>query len=145
MHRACDFCRIANGHRDRVWLVYEDDETLAFFPDQPAVDGHVLVIPRQHYADLWEIDESHLISIIGTILRVSRAIRAALQPEGLNIIHSSGGAAGQTVRHIHFHLVPRRTGDPMGDLWPDSPPIADSQKDRTFAAIRSALEDKQSP
>lgn len=136
---SCDFCRIAKGEREGIWLVCEDDDTLAFFPDRPAVNGHVLVIPRRHSRDIWDIDEAQCISVMRTVLSVSRAIRRALQPEGLNIIHSSGTAAGQSVDHIHFHLVPRWSEDAMGELWPESPPIPVSKKDGTLAAIRSAL------
>lgn len=137
--RSCDFCRIVHGEHAGIWLVYEDADTLAFFPDKPAVDGHTLVIPKQHNDDIWEISEPQALSVMKTVLWVAHTVLTALQPDGLNIIHSSGEAAGQSVRHIHFHVVPRRPGDAIGDPWPESPSIPDSAKDATLAAIRSAL------
>ncbi|POX57055.1 HIT family protein [Streptomyces sp. Ru71] len=113
----CVFCAIA-AHRDPARIVHEDAHTVAFFPLAPAVPGHTLVVPRAHAADLWEMDEVAVGRVMRTVLRVGSALRAVLAPQGLNIIHSSGTAATQTVFHAHVHVVPRHAGDAMGPIWP---------------------------
>ncbi|MEV0117018.1 HIT family protein [Streptomyces sp. NPDC050844] len=114
---ACAFCGIvADPSRARV--VYADAHTLAFFPLTPAAKGHTLVVPRVHSADLWAMDETGVRRLMQSVLVVGRALRAALEPEGLNVINSTGGAASQTVFHTHVHLVPRWPGDAMGAIWP---------------------------
>jgi histidine triad (HIT) family protein len=115
--KECTFC-------DIVWkdsparIVCESDECLAFFPFSPATRGHTLVVPRKHVQDIWALDVELGIQVLDTTLLVSRALRASLKPDGLNIINSAGEAASQTVRHLHIHLVPRWHNDRMGKIWP---------------------------
>jgi histidine triad (HIT) family protein len=103
----CIFCRIVRGdapsHR-----VYEDEHTLAFLDLFPAEEGHTLVIPREHCADLFEASEASLRHVMGTAHRVAAAIREALRPAGLRVVQLNGAAAGQTVFHYHLHLIPCR-------------------------------------
>ncbi|KUO18887.1 HIT family protein [Streptomyces dysideae] len=114
---ACAFCGIvADPSRARV--VYADAHTLAFFPLAPATRGHTLVVPRTHSADLWAMDETGVQKLTRAVLVVGRALRAALEPEGLNVVNSAGAVASQTVFHTHVHLVPRWPGDAMGPIWP---------------------------
>jgi histidine triad (HIT) family protein len=82
--------------------------------------GHTLVIPKAHYADLFEVPDSVLCDLMQAVAVVGRGIRAALRPDGMNVINSSGKAASQSVFHVHVHLVPRWTGDRFGDIWPPS-------------------------
>jgi histidine triad (HIT) family protein len=113
----CPFCAIvADPTRARV--VHEDAHTLAFFPVTPATWGHTLVVPRVHSAHLWEMDEEEVGRLMDAVLRVGGILRSVLAPEGMNVINSAGRAATQTVFHTHVHLVPRHSGDPMGDFWP---------------------------
>ncbi|MEU6577196.1 HIT family protein [Streptomyces sp. NPDC046805] len=113
----CAFCDIvADFSRARV--VHEDDQTVAFFPLTPATWGHTLVIPRAHAADLWEMDATEVQYLMRAVLEVGRTLRAVLEPAGMNVIHSVGRAASQTVFHAHVHLVPREAGDAVGDIWP---------------------------
>jgi histidine triad (HIT) family protein len=72
------------------------------------------------------------------VIDVGHAINTALQPDGLNLISSAGQAASQTVFHLHLHVVPRWAGDPLGSIWPPSPPLNDEVKDETAAVIRAA-------
>lgn len=135
----CPFCQISSRKGIRAWVVHKDEETLAFFPEQPVHDGHILVIPRVHRAYVWELEETEAHSLLDTVLSVSRAVREALNPEGLNLIQSNGAAAGQTVEHLHFHVVPRWRGDAMGELWPASKFISEEQKAQTLGSIQTAL------
>jgi histidine triad (HIT) family protein len=116
----CVFCKIRDGQIPSI-RVYEDDRTIAFMDINPLNEGHALVIPRAHAATLFEADEADLRAAIATAKRVALAIRAALHPDGLNLLQANGAAAFQSVPHFHFHLVPRYTGDGKGFDWPMVP------------------------
>jgi histidine triad (HIT) family protein len=113
----CVFCRIRDGQIPST-RVYEDDRTIAFMDINPLNEGHTLVVPRAHAATLFEADETDLRAAIGTAKRVAVAIQTALHPDGLNLLQANGAAAFQSVPHVHFHLVPRFTGDGKGFDWP---------------------------
>lgn len=103
-------------------VVYRDDHAVAFFPLRPATFGHTLVVPRRHIPDIWELPEQTAAHLSRTVLRVAAALHAAVAPDGLNIIQSSGAAATQTIPHLHAHLVPRWAADAMGPIWQAKPP-----------------------
>ncbi|MGI5195581.1 HIT family protein [Streptomyces sp. CA-288835] len=113
----CPFCDIVDDPR-KARVLYADAHTLAFFPLTPATQGHTLVVPKAHSTDLWAMDETAAQRLFRTVLLVGRALRTALEPDGMNVINSAGTAASQTVFHTHVHLVPRRPGDAMGLNWP---------------------------
>jgi histidine triad (HIT) family protein len=95
--------------------VYEDDHVLAFMDAFPQTRGHVLVIAKQSTArNLLEIEPDPLQHLILEVQRVARAVRAALKPDGVTIMQMNGRAAGQTVFHLHFHVIPRWSGAPVG-------------------------------
>src|SRR3989304_5732302 len=102
----CSFCRIAGGD-EPAEVVCETVDWIAFFPDTPATPGHTLVIPRIHVPDFMALEPNTGASLMEGVVRVGRAIREALRPDGVNLISSSGEAADQTIFHLHFHLVPR--------------------------------------
>ncbi|MFI2304546.1 HIT family protein [Actinacidiphila glaucinigra] len=114
----CPFCSIAVG-RGPARLIFEDDHAVVFFPLVPATLGHTLVVPRIHAPDLWAMASTEAEHLLATTLHVGAALRDHLAPEGMNVIHSAGSAASQTVFHAHVHLVPRWRGDAMGPLWPE--------------------------
>ena len=133
----CIFCAIARGAAPAV-VVDEDPETMAFMDVAPLAPGHVLVIPRRHVGPLWELDDRTAAAIMRAIVRVADAINRALRPEGMNLFHSTGAAAGQSVFHLHVHVVPRNRGDafrpPMARAREEEPRLAE-----TASLIRSAL------
>ena len=106
----CIFCAIAEG-RAPAEVVFEDEETIAFMDTNPANPGHTLVIPKRHARDIYELDEGAAAAVMRTAVRVARAIRAALQPDGLNLLQSNGRAGGQVIFHFHLHIIPRWYGD----------------------------------
>jgi diadenosine tetraphosphate (Ap4A) HIT family hydrolase len=114
----CDFCQIARGKRDEVEVVAEGEGWVAFFPFQPATAGHTLVIPNEHVKDLWEANSAVGERLIVAAMDLGKAIKASLDPDGLNLITSSGKAAEQTVPHLHLHVVPRWSDDGFGEIWP---------------------------
>ena len=108
--RECIFCAIAEG-RAPASVVYEDEQTVAFMDTHPAARGHTLVIPRRHFRNVYDIDPKAAAAVTRTTVRVAKAVRAALQPDGMNIFQSNERAAFQSVFHYHVHIVPRWMGD----------------------------------
>ena len=86
--------------------VHEDDRTLSFMDAFPQTKGHTLVIPKVNACNLFDIAPRDLRDLVGKTQRIARAIRDALQPDGVRIMQFNGEAAGQTVFHIHFHILP---------------------------------------
>ena len=112
MKNDCVFCAIAAGEIP-CFKVYEDESVLAYLDINPFAKGHTLVIPKAHAADLQGIDDAALAELVVRVKRVAAHVKDALGCDGYNILQNNGAAAGQTVRHIHFHIVPRWDGDPL--------------------------------
>ena len=106
----CIFCKIAAGEIP-CFKVYEDDLVLAYLDINPFAKGHTLVIPKKHSAGLLDTDDETLAVVVSRVKKVAAHLKAALGCDGFNIMQNNGEAAGQTVRHVHFHIVPRWTGD----------------------------------
>lgn len=108
------FARILRGEIPSA-RVFEDEHVLAFMDAFPQARGHVLVIPKHAKArNLLEIEPEPLEKLILGVQRVARAVRAALNPDGVVITQFNGQPAGQTVYHLHFHIIPRWEGLAMG-------------------------------
>ncbi|HWA39883.1 MAG TPA: HIT family protein [Burkholderiales bacterium] len=114
---SCIFCRIV-AKQIPATVVYEDAQTLAFMDIGQVNPGHVLVAAKAHAENIYALDDEQASALFRTASKVSRAIRAAFAPEGLSVYQANGKAAGQTVFHIHLHLVPRHEGDGMALSWP---------------------------
>lgn len=134
----CPFCEIVQREDPDAREVYRDEHVVAFFPTEPAVLGHTMVVPREHVPDIWSLSEEKAAHLARATLRLAGAIREAVHPEGLNVIQSNGEAATQTVFHLHVHLVPRWDGDVMGPIWPEETDYGEAEKDQTLAAVREA-------
>ena len=109
IRKDCIFCRIVAGDA-RSHPVWEDADTLAFLDLAPLSTGHVLVIPKPHWENLFEMPAPALGTVMATAKRVAHAIRATIAPPGLGVYQVNGRAAGQTVFHYHVHLIPRYEG-----------------------------------
>jgi histidine triad (HIT) family protein len=108
------FAKILRGEIPSA-KVFEDADVLAFMDVFPQSRGHVLVIPKDARArNLLDVEPQVLEKLILGVQRVARAVRAALKPDGLTVIQYNGTEAGQTVFHLHFHIIPRYAGTPMG-------------------------------
>jgi len=116
----CIFCAIIEG-KAPAEIVYEDEATVAFMDINPANPGHVLVVPRRHVRDVFDIDEETAAAVMRAAVRVTRAIKAALQPDGVNLMQASGPAAFQSVFHFHLHVVPRWWDDDLKLPWRPTP------------------------
>ena len=93
--------------------VYEDDFTLAFMDVMPQSDGHVLVIPKVQATNLFEIAPDALNRLIVTTQTIAKAAQSAFNADGVTVMQFNGAAAGQTVFHLHFHVIPRYEGKPL--------------------------------
>jgi histidine triad (HIT) family protein len=112
MKNNCVFCAIEAGEIP-CFKIYEDDRALAFLDINPFSKGHTLVIPKAHCEGLLDADEDVLAALVLRVKKVAGRLKAALGCDGFNILQNNGEAAGQTVRHIHFHIVPRYGNQPI--------------------------------
>jgi histidine triad (HIT) family protein len=103
---ACVFCSIVAGEAPAE-RVLEDDLTVAFMDVSPATDGHVLIVPRRHQADVFALEPPETDAVWRSTVRVAHAVRDALRPDGMNIHQSNGRIANQHVFHFHLHVIPR--------------------------------------
>lgn len=110
LHLHCIFCDIVQGGAE-VSVCYEDAESLAFMDIQPVNHGHTLVVPRQHYESFADLPASLGAHLFRVAMELGPVVRRVSGAPGLNLIVSSGAAAGQDVYHFHVHLIPRREGD----------------------------------
>ena len=113
----CIFCKIVAGQIPST-RVFEDEHTVAFLDIGHVNPGHVLVAVKKHAANLYELDEAQAAAVARTTVKISKALKAAFQPEGLSVYQANGKAAGQTVFHYHVHLLPRHEADGMELIWP---------------------------
>ena len=133
----CVFCKIRDGQIPSIKL-YEDARTLCIMDINPLNSGHCLVLTRAHAPTIFDADPADLAAAITTAQRVVRALRTALQPDGLNMLQANGAAAFQSVPHFHLHLIPRWTNDGKGFDWTLVPGDRD-QIQKAGEKIRDAL------
>lgn len=106
----CIFCKIVAGEIPCT-KVFEDDFVLAFMDISPLNKGHLLVIPKEHFLDIIEIDPKLYGHMASVVCNLAKAVKASIDPEGMNVMQLNGKAGNQVVPHLHMHLVPRWTGD----------------------------------
>ncbi len=112
----CVFCRIVAGQIPALKIA-EDDTALAFLDIGPLAEGHVLVIPREHYARLEDMEPELVGRITGHLPRLAKAVLQATGASGYNVLQNNGKVSGQEVMHVHFHIIPRGAGDGLGYRW----------------------------
>ena len=118
----CVFCKIASGEIPGL-RVYEDEHTLAFMDIAGDVDGHMLVIPKAHYVSILDCDPDTLSHVICTVKKVSNHLVDNCGYEGVDLMCANGESAGQTMPHLHIHIIPRKANDGLGNKgeWPSFP------------------------
>ena len=112
----CIFCKIANGEIPST-TIYEDDDFRVFFDIAPASKGHCLIVPKEHFDNVFEMNEETAGKLFVLATKVARSLKKELNLEGLNIVQNNGTIAGQTVFHFHMHMIPRYTGDTVNVGW----------------------------
>ncbi len=143
LHGAYDpdniFAKILRGDMPSV-KVWEDDDVLAFMDVFPQSEGHVLIVSKTSTArNILEIEPEALAKLTAAVQRTARAVEKALKPEGLSLMQFNGDAGGQTVFHLHFHIVPRWSDRPMKGHG--HAPMADAEQLKILAEkIAAALD-----
>ena len=112
----CIFCKIANGEIPSTTL-YEDEDFRVILDMGPATRGHALLLPKEQYANLFELDDELAAKALVTAKKVAARMKDALGADGFNLVQNNGEAAGQTVFHFHMHLIPRYENDGAGISW----------------------------
>ena len=129
----CIFCKIAAGEIPSN-TIYEDDSFRVILDLGPATKGHALVLPKNHYADLFEIPEDVLADAAKVAKKVAGTMKEKLSCDGLNLVQNNGEEAGQTVMHFHLHIIPRYANDGQHILWKPTSPSPEE-----LAAIKDTI------
>ena len=129
----CICCKIAAGEIPSN-TIYEDDSFRVILDLGPATKGHALVLPKNHYADLYEIPEDVLADAAKVAKKVAGTMKEKLSCDGLNLVQNNGEAAGQTVMHFHLHIIPRYANDGQHILWKPTSPSPEE-----LAAIKDTI------
>lgn len=117
---ACVFCRIVAGQLP-CFKLHEDGATMAFMDINPVNPGHALSIAKGHWPTIDSIPADVMADVARTAHRIAGAVTRALKPDGVNLVQANGVAAGQTVPHLHIHIMPRRSGDGATLNWEQKP------------------------
>lgn len=112
----CIFCKLANGDIPTSTL-YEDEDFRVILDASPASKGHALIIPKEHYANLYELDDELAGKVMILAKKMITKLTDVLGCDGYNLVQNNGPAAGQTVFHFHLHMIPRYEGDNVGMGW----------------------------
>lgn len=129
----CIFCKIANGEIPSS-TIYEDEDFRVILDLGPATKGHALLIPKKHYANLFELDDEVAGKALKVAKKVAAQMKEALHADGFNLVQNNGEVAGQTVFHFHMHLIPRYEQDNAHILW-TAQEISDTYMEETRKEI----------
>lgn len=133
----CIFCKIAGGEIPSA-TVYEDSDFRVILDLGPASRGHALILPKEHYKDLCELDEAVAAKVLPLAGKIGAAMKEALGCAGFNVVQNNGVEAGQTVFHFHVHIIPRYENGPSMVTW--KPGNADSEELKEISSsIRNAM------
>ena len=112
----CAFCKIVSVELPAA-VVYENESLVAFLDINPLSEGHLLVIPRQHYTAVVDMPSAECGTLFSSIPVLGRALVEVTGAEGFNVLLNNGVVAGQVVQHVHCHLIPRMPADGLGFRW----------------------------
>ena len=131
----CLFCEIVKGEIPAA-VILDTGHALAFLDIHPVNKGHVLLVPKTHHHDLCDLDETVAAATAALLPRLCRAVKLATGADGFNVIINNGQAAGQTVDHGHWHIIPRLRDDPVNWPWPHAEYRGDELNQMRFAISR---------
>jgi len=131
----CVFCRIIGGD-ETVSLIYEDEEVIAFLDVQPLHTGHTLVLPKEHYKNLFYVPEELAARTFATASRILPGLRKATGCRAVNLFSPNGAHGGQDVFHFHLHLIPVPEGAPFPLQLPDPSAAVPSRTQLDVMAVR---------
>jgi histidine triad (HIT) family protein len=133
----CIFCKIIAKEIPST-VVYEDADVYAFLDISPVQPGHTLVVPKTHGATLLDVSDDVLAKTIQAVPRVARAMQLGLGFDGFNVTQNNGTAAGQSVHHLHMHIIPRYKDDGL-EAWPHGPYASLAEAQELAQKIREQL------
>lgn len=112
----CIFCKISNGEIPSS-TIYEDDTFRVILDLSPATKGHALILPKQHFRNIFDIDEATAAKVFVLAKKIAVAMKKTLNCDGVNIVQNNEAIAGQSVFHFHTHIIPRYENDGQKILW----------------------------
>lgn len=112
----CVFCKIIAGEIPST-AVYEDDDFKAILDVNPAARGHVIIIPKKHAANIYELEDADAAKVFPIAKKIAAALQKTYGCDGVNVLQNNGEAAGQTVFHLHVHVIPRYNDDDIKIKW----------------------------
>lgn len=115
----CIFCKISKGEIPSA-TVYEDDDFRVIMDISPASEGHMIILPKEHAANVYELSDEVASKIYVLAKKLAVALKEELDCDGINILQNNEEAAGQTVFHLHMHIIPRYFGDDINIKWEPS-------------------------
>lgn len=121
MEENCVFCKIVEGEIPSV-TVYEDETFKAILDINPAAKGHVVILLKKHAANVFELQDEDAAKIFPLAAKIAGALKKTFGCDGINILQNNGEAAGQTVFHLHVHVIPRYKGDNVNIMWKPGEP-----------------------
>lgn len=130
----CIFCKIADGEIPSATL-YEDDDFKVILDLSPASKGHALIIPKEHYRNLYDLDDALAQKALVLAKKMINKMTEVLDCDGYNIVQNNEEVAGQTVFHFHMHLIPRYNGDKVGLGW-HMGELTDADKEEILARLK---------
>lgn len=133
----CIFCRIAAGQIPAT-KVYEDDMFVAIMDLGAATKGHTLILPKEHYDNVMELDGNAAAKVLPLAAKIGHAMMEGLGCSGFNLVQNNGTSAGQTVHHFHLHIIPRYDNGPDMVTWTPGEPTFE-ELESTCEAIRAHL------
>jgi len=138
---SCIFCRIANGEIPAE-IVARSEEVVAFLDVQPLADGHVLVVPRAHQPCVEDLEPAQAEALFRSVVRLAGPVREAVHAAGTTIGVNNGEATGQTIPHVHVHIVPRWPNDGAGTVHTIFPRKTHRDIKEVGTAIRAAIAER---
>lgn len=121
---SCIFCKLANGDIPTN-TVYEDENFRVILDLSPATKGHALILPKNHYKNLYELPEETAAEVMKLAKKMAVMMTEKLHADGFNLVQNNNEVAGQTVFHFHLHLIPRYNGDGQNINWVPGNPSAE--------------------
>lgn len=132
----CIFCDIAQK-QEKARIIYEDDICVAFLDHKPAVEGHIVLIPKKHVTVFPQLEKEQIIHLFATIKLLSNTLLKGLKLEGTSVFIANGAAAGQKAEHLLIHIIPRKEGDGLNFLYPE-----EEHDDKEYIQITEKLKEK---
>lgn len=134
----CIFCKLANGIFDTNTL-YENEDFRVIFDASPATEGHVLILPKEHYANVFELPDELASKVYVLAKKIAGVMKEVTGCDGVNILQNNGEAAGQTVFHFHMHVIPRYSGNNKDMILWNAKELDQEKVDEIIAKAKDLL------